>query len=234
MLEKIYTIPINEAFDASGEDHSKGCPFCALYQRFEYDQLDIILGGAMMEPDIRIKTNEQGFCHKHYEKMFTMKNRLGMALMIESHLDQLKKDMQGGFSEIFSGKGSKAVGRIEKLKDSCYICGRIEHIMDRIFENAALLWESDTKVFGAKIEKQPYFCLDHYRRFIEAGQKNINKKRFADFYAAVSGVETAYFDKLREDVSWFCKKFDYRYESEPWKDSKDAIERAIKFLTGKE
>lgn len=39
-----------------------------------------------------------------------------------------------------------------------------------------------------------------------------------------------YFDKLSGDVSWFCKKFDYRYDKEPWYDSKDAVERAIKFL----
>jgi hypothetical protein len=33
-------------------------------------------------------------------------------------------------------------------------------------------------------------------------------------------------------VSWFAKKFDYRYDKEPWYDSKDAPERAITFLCG--
>ena len=41
-----------------------------------------------------------------------------------------------------------------------------------------------------------------------------------------------YFDSLREDVSWFCKKFDYRYDKEPWGNAKDAVERAIKFTSG--
>ena len=35
---------------------------------------------------------------------------------------------------------------------------------------------------------------------------------------------------LTDDVSWFCKKFDYRYDAEPWYNSKDAVERAIKFI----
>ena len=39
---------------------------------------------------------------------------------------------------------------------------------------------------------------------------------------------------LTEDVSWFCKKFDYRYENEPWKGAKDSVERAIRFLSGEE
>ena len=233
MLEKIYTIPINEAFDAAAGDHSLGCPFCALYEKFEKDQLEIILGASMMEPDIRIKTNEQGFCHRHYEKMFNMKNRLGMALMLESHLDQLREEISdSALTSLFSQKGAKASARIEKLSDSCYVCERVEHNMQRMFENAAGLWEED-KAFDKKIAAQPYFCLEHYRLFIEAGKKHISKKRYGDFYSTVSKTELAYFDKLREDVSWFCKKFDYRYENEPWKDSKDAVERAIAFLTGK-
>ena len=35
---------------------------------------------------------------------------------------------------------------------------------------------------------------------------------------------------LTDDVSWFCKKFDYRYDEEPWYNSKDAVERAMKFI----
>ncbi len=234
MLEKIYTIPINEAFDASAEDHSLGCPFCAIQEKFEFNELDIILGASMMEPDIRIKTNEQGFCHKHYEKMFTMKNRLGLALMMESHLNELKDELScGGISNLMGGKGTKALARLEKLKDSCYVCERVEYNMTRMFANAALLWEAD-RDFDKKIAAQPYFCLEHYRRFLEAGKKNVPKRKYSDFYDRVSGTQLAYLEELCGDISWFCKKFDYRYQDEPWKNSKDAVERAIKFLTGKE
>ena len=81
-LEKIYTIPVNEAFE-----QSDNCPFCLLYKKLEDNELDLILGASMMEPDIRIQTNNLGFCDVHYEKMYNLKNRLGLALMLESHLD---------------------------------------------------------------------------------------------------------------------------------------------------
>ena len=45
-------------------------------------------------------------------------------------------------------------------------------------------------------------------------------------------IQNAYLTKLKDDISWFCKKFDYNYENEPWYDSKDAVERAIRFLSG--
>ena len=38
-MEQIYTIPVNEAFEASAEDKSCGCPFCTLYNKLENDEL---------------------------------------------------------------------------------------------------------------------------------------------------------------------------------------------------
>ena len=39
-------------------------------------------------------------------------------------------------------------------------------------------------------------------------------------------------ERITEDVDWFIKKFDYRYQDESWKNSKDAVERAILKLSG--
>lgn len=230
MLEKIYTIPVNEAFDASAADPSLGCPFCALKRRLENDQLELILGASMMEPDVRIKTNEQGFCHRHLEDMTHRKNRLGLALMLESHFDQLRDEITDkGLSSIGPGKGKKACARIAELEKSCYVCARVEDSLSHMFDNAALLWETERE-FVAKLKNQPWFCLPHYRRFIENARANLPKKRFPDFCDDLSAVELKYMDELRADISWFCKKFDYRYENEPWGNAKDAVERADKFL----
>ena len=91
------------------------------------------------------------------------------------------------------------------------------------------VWDTDEK-FPAKLEAQPYFCLPHYRKLLEYGQKRLGRKKQAAFASAVGRVVNAYMDSLTEDVSWFCKKFDYRYDEEPWYNSKDAVERAIRFL----
>ena len=64
-MEQIYTIPVNEAFDEIGAKAELGCPFCLLHKKLQNDELDIILGASMMEPDIRKMTNVQGFCHSH-------------------------------------------------------------------------------------------------------------------------------------------------------------------------
>ena len=110
-------------------------------------------------------------------------------------------------------------------------CRRIDFNFGHMIETAVILWESDPD-FIPKLKAQPYFCLPHYRAFIAQARRSMNKKTFASFWEQVSGIENAYLEKLGGDVSWFCKKFDYRYNDEPWYDSKDAVERAMKFLSG--
>ena len=103
-MEQIYTIPVHEAFEAGAADPACGCPMCALYRRLEENELDMILGASMMEPDIRIQTNKEGFCRTHYDMMFVRKNRLGMALTLESHLNELKKDLKAGLLSSVTGR----------------------------------------------------------------------------------------------------------------------------------
>ncbi len=231
-MEQLYTIPVNEAFDASMADPACGCPVCALYNKLEENELDLILGASMMEPDVRCKTNEQGFCRVHYRKMFERKNRLGLALMLESHLDKVEKDLHAeGLASLVGGTGADSLKRLDKLEQDCYVCARIEMHLSRMLETILLLYRTDGD-FRRRLVAQPWFCLPHYRRLLELGKRTLNKKEFAALYQDMATVERRYIATLKEDVSWFCKKFDYRYQEEPWKNSKDAVERAIYFLRG--
>lgn len=226
-MEQIYTIPVNEAFDTSREKPERGCPLCALYHRLEENELDRILGASMMEPDIRIETNRLGFCHPHYRKMLKMGQRLSMALTLESHLDRLRQEISGGGLS-FRG-GTPASERIARLERECYICRRIEFDFSRMTETVVLLWDRDP-AFREKFAAQPWFCLPHYRRLLDTAGHELGRRRAAEFCGEAQTLELRYFDQLRQDVSWFCKKFDYRFADEPWYQSKDAIERAVAFL----
>lgn len=226
MEEKIYTIPVNEAFETA-----EGCPFCALQKKLEDDELDLILGASMMEPDIRMETNRLGFCGKHIRRMFTMKNRLGLGLMLESHLAHIRKSVETKPSLFTKDAGAATAKALDELEGSCYVCRKVGEKLEKMIGTAVLLWERDPE-FRKKTEGRKYFCLPHYARFLQEASNHMSKKRYPDFLKAVNETETAYFDKLSGDVSWFCKKFDYRYDAEPWYDSKDAVERAISFLNG--
>ena len=226
-MEQIYTIPVSEAFEKSAADKNCGCPFCTLYNKLECDELALILGASMMEPDVRIKTNEKGFCRTHYDMMFVRKNRLGMALTLESQLDALTRELKdGGLS---GGSGKKPISRIEALESSCYVCERISFNFGHMVETAVLLWQGDD-VFPEKLRAQPYFCLPHYKMMLKYAGQRLGKKQLKEFVGDCEAIQNKYIEELKDDVSWFCKKFDYRYDAEPWYNSKDAVERSIKFL----
>lgn len=65
MKEKIYTIPINEAFNQDTE-----CPLCVCERKLGNDALEYFLGSAMMDPYCRIETNRTGFCANHFAKLY--------------------------------------------------------------------------------------------------------------------------------------------------------------------
>ncbi len=228
MKEHIYTIPVTEAFAKA----KTKCPFCALREKLEKDELEIILGASMMEPDIRQETNDKGFCPRHYSKMFSMQNRLGLALILESHLEQLKKELKTG-SFLSRDIGAKSVERIESLNKTCYVCERIEDKFSKMFTTAAYLFDEE-KEFKSSFSEVRYFCLPHYREYMLAGKRVLSKDGYNDLVRAANEKISAYLESLKDDVSLFCKKFDYRFDDLPWGESKDSVERSLKFLSGEE
>ena len=224
MREDICTIPVSEGFEPLD-----GCPLCRMRAIAQKRVIDFIMGAAMMEPDIRIKTNEMGFCQKHYSIMLSRKRMLGMGLMMESHLPEVEKRLKA--KSLLGDPSASSVKALSELENSCYVCSRIEKNLNAMISTAVYLYENEEE-FRDKFREQPYFCIPHYDMLISYASKKMNKKLFKDFFHEARGINTAYMDTLKGDVSWFCKKFDYNYEEEPWYNSKDSVQRSIKFLCG--
>ncbi len=226
MHERIYTIPVNTAF----EQHDD-CPFCLLYKQLEGTEIDLITGASMMEPDVRIRTNEMGFCRHHFDLMYENQKRLSLALTIQSHLESLKKDISaGGF--LSRDAAAKPIKRIGQLNKSCYVCGRIENNFEKMFETACLLFDEEQE-FRNKFMSQKLFCLPHYSRMLEAAKRVMSKRFYPELVKEADIIEQNYLSSLYDDISLFCKKFDYRYKDEPWGTAKDSVERSIDFLKSK-
>ena len=231
MAEKIYTIPLNEAFDKTLESETPDCPLCLMRRMLEKNELDRIMGAAMMEPDVRIETNKKGFCRKHFDMMTGGGgSRLPLALMLESHIAETEKEIFSG-GTLFDGKGLKEEEKLKKLDDSCYVCSRTEDAFSKMLGTVIYLWENEEE-FREKYKRQTCFCLPHYKLLLSAGRNSLQKKQFGEFFSVSREIMQKYIRSLGEDVSWFCKKFDYRYDSEPWYNAKGSVPRAINFLCG--
>ena len=152
-MEQIYTIPVNEAFEKCAMEG--GCPFCVLEKQLEDNEIELILGASMMEPDVRRKTNEMGVCRNHFKIMFSAGKKLPLALILESHLKEVGDSLsKPGLMPAISG--ASTAKKLSNVSDSCYVCSRIEYNFTRMVDTAAYLWETDED-FRRKCKKQEGF-----------------------------------------------------------------------------
>lgn len=227
MAEKIYSIRIREAFSAKC-----GCPVCALRAQLEEEEADRILGASMMEPDIREETNRRGFCKSHLNQLLSRGSKLPLALTLSTHLVFLENRLFAKTTAPLSKTpdGKKLMEAYGEAKKSCYLCARINLFLGRVLENLCYLYETE-EAFAGLFAEQEYFCKTHSLKLLETAEKSLDKKKRAALAGQLAACNRRYLKTLREDLDWFCKKFDYRYEKEPWKNAKDAPERAAKFLS---
>ena len=96
---KIFTIPVNDAFDSGCE-----CPVCYMKRELENAAVEYTMGPSYMEDDIRAKTDELGFCEKHIKDVYNCENRLGFALVMKTHMDRVIADISKKAQEPVKGK----------------------------------------------------------------------------------------------------------------------------------
>ncbi len=235
MKDSIYTIPVSEVFEPMD-----GCPICRLRDTLESRCVEYIMGAAMMEPDIRIETNKAGFCSLHFKKMLGCRNRLSIALMLESHLDYLKKEIfeqknpqqrQGLFGKTIDRRSQQA----QEMTHSCYVCDKIEWALSRMVDTTLGLWEKEES-FRQLYAKQPVLCLEHYALLSQRASEKLSAKALPGFLEATTLLTKRYLDSLKEDVSGFCRLYDYRSagQGEPSEQVRTSIERAIWYLTSRD
>lgn len=224
MQDSIYTIPISEVFEPK-----EGCPICRLRKMLEDRCVDYIMGAAMMEPDIRQETNRLGFCKDHFAQMLGRQKRLPLALILESHLAQVEKNVLGGLTFGSKGKSKKA----SKLEQSCYVCHKIDGALDKMLDTTLTVYAREAD-FRKLYAGQECLCLPHYTVLCQLAAEKLGKKESPEFIKVSTKLAKDYLAELRGDVSHFCKMFDYRNSGEnaDWGNSRDAVERAIWFLTG--
>ena len=224
MQENICSIPINDVFMPKD-----GCPMCRMRDMLEQRKAEYITGSAMMEPSVRIKTNEQGFCFRHFEMMVRLGKRLSNALILESHLKQISEEYIPSVAPKKPDK-KKMIALGEMIGD-CFICRDIKQNMENMVRIVHAMWIREPE-FRQLYSEQPYICLEHFWLLLNSDQKGLGKN-YQAFYEATSRLTGGYLEQLCQDVHHFCTMFDYRSGgSNNWAGSKDSIERSIEFLTG--
>lgn len=240
MKEQLHTIPVNEAFESGDE-----CPFCYLERQVEQRTLRYAIGpgASYMEPEIREITNREGFCREHLKMMYDYGNALGNALILQTYflymMEQLDAQMDNyelpEKKSLFRRKKQETpkdtmVPWLEEKLSSCFICKQIEENMSRYYATFyALIKEPE---FREKVEGSKGFCMRHFLELMQRSEDYLPEKQRQWFREKVFSVQWENLNRVKDDLDWLIKKYDYRYAGEDWKNSRDALRRAMQKYQG--
>lgn len=227
MRDSILTIPISEILVPR-----EGCPICRMRDMLEQRTVEYIMGAAMMEPDVRIETNRAGFCHTHFRQMMKQKNRLSLALMLQTHLEEVDRQL---FSrkKLFEPKNARKA-KLSQINESCFVCEKVDWGMERLMKTFfEMSSHSDIKQL---LSEQEYICLPHFDLLQSLAPAYLQKYELDSFNKLISSLTENYIAVLYKDVSQYCSMYDYRNTGKDadWGNSRDSIERAVKFLVSRD
>lgn len=241
MKEVLYTIPLMDAFRAGDE-----CPFCYIERNVEQDALDFVLGpeASYMQDHVRAETDKMGFCREHYHKMFTYGETLANALILETRLrtliGEIKKEMshysnvtKTGLMEklrkdVSAAKDGNNVSRwIHEKGESCYICNHIKRNYERYIATFFVMFKKQDSEFIELVKNGKGLCLPHLADILDAAPLYLNEQEQKQLRDILFPQMEENLDRILEDLDWLEKKFDYRYKDADWKNSRDAVQRAM-------
>ena len=236
LKETIYTIPINDAFDTKCD-----CPLCVIENKIDTQYTEDALGAGMMEPDLRIVSNEKGYCKMHYKQMMSMQKALPLSLVLQSHSEHYNKKLNTLLKNVSPSKGlfkkdnqeyaNKIIEYISEMSGKCFICDKTRETLDRYANNIIYLWKTDEE-FKKKFEEQKGFCLPHFALLLKYAKSELGSNNFTEFYNKLIESEKTALNCIYSDISDFTKLFDYRSEKKPSDNVKNAIKRTVQKYSG--
>lgn len=235
---ELQTIPVWDAYE-----HEADCPLCYLKEKLEADYQKFFLGSAVMAPEMRVEVNRIGFCSRHFSLLERGSNRLGLALMTQTHLTErrhrFEKARRSAERAAGSGRTRKMRAELDTLLEaladeerSCMICNRLAADLANYAFTIVSLHRSDED-FADTFRSSHGFCLAHMRTTIEVAREVLRGEELAAWLSDLFRVQDAAIGFLDDGLEEMVSRYDYR-STEPATDSiRAALPRAISKLVGR-
>jgi hypothetical protein len=241
-MPKLEISKVHDAYKDGGQ-----CPLCACMESVERSYLLSFQGSRVMEPNVRVKTNESGFCSEHYLRLYRGENKLGLGLVVHTHLKErlpgIKAAMEGVIQTGGAVKGRKAeeaaAGRIDALARSlealisrCFICEMLSRDLERYCYTIVYLWKSDPD-FLPVFRGSRGFCLSHFVTILAKARETLRGDELTRFLRELVGLMVESLEGLERDLFGFTQLFHDANRSLGTEEERTALTRAMQMLAGR-
>ena len=235
-MPKLEISRVHDAYAQGGE-----CPLCSLMDGAERTYLRSFQHSRVMEPNVRVATNSLGFCPDHLGKLYQGENKLGLGLVVHTHLQEKMPVIRSALEEIIStaqaGRRDRArriegiIATLESLRDSCFICGLLRQDLARYAFTILYLWRKDPE-FPVVFRASRGFCLTHFCTVTETAVALLRGDRFALWLRDAVPLMTGSLESLSEDLLAFTQLHQAGNRSLGSESERSALARTLQKLAG--
>ena len=236
-MPKLEISKVHDAYAQGAE-----CPLCTLMEGAERTYLLSFQHSRVMEPNVRVKTNAIGFCPDHIGKLYKGENKLGLGLVMLTHLQektpQLAAALDGAGEAARTGGRERArriqqiIGSLESMRDSCFICGLLSQDLTRYAWTILYLWRKDPQ-FPGQLRASRGFCLSHFCTVLAAACDILRGDRLALWLADAVPVMKRSLDGLEKDLLAFTQLHQAGSRDLGTDQVRSALARALQMLAGR-
>jgi hypothetical protein len=225
---------VHDAYTKPGE-----CPLCVLEDAAETVYLKSFAHSRVMEPNVRVQTNMKGFCPAHYRKLYDGENKLGLSLVVHTHLQHVAAEVGGALDALTRAAEARnpkdrtnaAVAPLAPLRDSCFICALLHEDMDRYVETILYLWNKDPG-FPEVIRSSSGFCVPHFITVVEAGSSSLPAESLRHLLPELAALMTKSLERLERELGAFSQLHQAGNTSMGTDAERSSLGRVIQKLAG--
>lgn len=196
------------------------CPLCAIEKIVEQNICRELLADACMDDDVRAKSNALGYCEKHFDKLFSMQSKLGLALQSDTRMAYLNKKV---FQKPKNAREAKKIAKeLSAQTKTCLVCELVDREMIKYYKTLAQMFIAEPEA-AELIKNSGGFCFKHY-----AGLLNYSDYAFLKSKNYLTILHETQQNRLKNHVfllKSFANRHDYRNAGKPLGEAADALKK---------
>ena len=233
-MPKLEISKVHDAYVDPGE-----CPLCELERDAETTYLRSFQHSRVMEPNVRVQTNRQGFCPDHFRKQYDGENKLGLGLVVHTHLLEMRTELDAQLDRLLSSaagrnareRSAEAIVEIARRRATCFICGLLQKDMQRYVTTILYLWARDPE-FAPVFRASRGFCIPHFAQALEQASAAMRPDRFARWLSDTVPVMKESLEGLAGDLRAFTQLHQAGNEGPGTDRQRSALRRTLQKIAG--
>jgi len=235
-MPKLEISKVHDAYRQDGE-----CPLCLLEASAEGALLKSFQHARGMEPEVRVRTNREGFCAGHLRRLYAGESKLGLGLVAHTRLLHLLAEVEAALDtagRAAAGRDAKrqaarAAAGLSQLGASCYICGLLRQDRERWIFTILYLWTKDPD-FRPVYRASRGFCIPHFAAMTAEAARSMRAERLREWLAESGALLRASLAALDHDLLAFTQLHQAGNRGLGTEAERTALARTLQKLAGGE